>query len=215
VGLFVVCGLGVGGRVGWLARAEAQSAPQAKSSTQDKIKQLEDEIARLKQEIARAERPVRVAPALPPVPAPPAVSVRPLQPTPPVPPQPRAATPVVREVVIDRAAGSEYDYVLASEMTTSKFTAFLRDREAKGWEYKGEATLQHEGKAAPHWVFRKASKKEVIMLGDAVRGAVAGDVLKLTIERVGTNSGAGVAPFVIRSSQKGGTNHSWYAVVGD
>lgn len=44
---------------------------------------------------------------------------------------------------------------------------------------------------------------------------VAGDVLKLTIERVGTNSSAGVAPFVIRSSQKGGANHSWYAVVGD
>jgi len=44
---------------------------------------------------------------------------------------------------------------------------------------------------------------------------VAGDVLKLTIDRVGTNGSAGVAPFVIRSSQKNGASHSWYAVVGD
>lgn len=49
----------------------------------------------------------------------------------------------------------EYDFVIASEMGTTKFVEFLRDREARGWEFNGEATLQHEGKDAPHWVFRR------------------------------------------------------------
>jgi RNA polymerase sigma factor (sigma-70 family) len=49
----------------------------------------------------------------------------------------------------------EYDFVLASEMGTTKFVQFLRDREARGWEFNGEATLRHEGKDAPHWVFRR------------------------------------------------------------
>ncbi|HUR53227.1 MAG TPA: sigma-70 family RNA polymerase sigma factor [Gemmataceae bacterium] len=185
VGLFAVCGLGVGGS-GWLSTAEAQSDPKPKvtASSQDKIKQLEEEIARLKQEAARIEKPVRVVPLTTPVPPTPAVVVKPLQPTPPQPPKVAA----VREMLVERSAASgEYDYVLASEMTTAKFTTFLRDREAKGWEYKGEATLQHEGKAAPHWVFRKSAKKDVIVLGDAVRAAGAADhllkdKLKLTEE---------------------------------
>jgi RNA polymerase sigma factor (sigma-70 family) len=49
----------------------------------------------------------------------------------------------------------EYDFVLASEMGTTKFVEFLRDREARGWEFIGQVTLQHEGKDAPHWVFRR------------------------------------------------------------
>ena len=195
IGLFAACGLGVGG-TGWLATAEAQSEarPKAKAApaTQDKIKQLEDEIARLKQEIGRAEQPARVAPALPPAPpaprTPPAVAVRPLQPTPPVPPTPaRVVAPMVRDVLVERAAASEFDYVLASEMTTGKFTAFLREREAKGWEYKGEATLQHEGKAAAHWVFRKATKQVHVVQGEqlkVVEGSLLKDKIKLADDAV-------------------------------
>lgn len=43
----------------------------------------------------------------------------------------------------------------------------------------------------------------------------AGDVLKLTLQRIGTNGSTNAAPFVIRSSQKGGDDHSWYGVAGD
>lgn len=43
----------------------------------------------------------------------------------------------------------------------------------------------------------------------------AGDVLKLTIQRTGTNSYAGAAPFLVRSSIKNGPEHAWPAVVGD
>ena len=49
----------------------------------------------------------------------------------------------------------EYDFVLASGMGTTKFVAFLNDREGRGWEFVSEVTLQHDGKDAPHWVFRK------------------------------------------------------------
>ncbi|CAN5502232.1 hypothetical protein BH09MYX1_BH09MYX1_23050 [soil metagenome] len=43
----------------------------------------------------------------------------------------------------------------------------------------------------------------------------AGDVLKLTVERTGTNSSTNAAPFIIRSSQKNGPEHGWFAVAGD
>jgi hypothetical protein len=49
----------------------------------------------------------------------------------------------------------QYDFVLASEMGTTKFVTFLNDREGRGWEFVGEVTLQHEGKDAPHWLFRR------------------------------------------------------------
>jgi RNA polymerase sigma factor (sigma-70 family) len=65
----------------------------------------------------------------------------------------------------------EYDFVLANEMGTTKFVEFLRDREARGWEFNGEATLQHEGKAAPHWVFRRPAAQPV---------TISGGVLNLT-----------------------------------
>ena len=41
-----------------------------------------------------------------------------------------------------------------------------------------------------------------------------GDVLKLTLERTGTNASAGAAPFLIRS-QANGIEHAWIAVAGD
>jgi RNA polymerase sigma factor (sigma-70 family) len=195
VGMFVACGLGVGG-TGWLATAEAQSDPKLAApaaATQDKIKQLEEEIARLKEEIGRAERaPLRVvppapaAPPAPPTPPAPPIVVRSVLP-PAVPPAPKVVTPLVREVVVDRAAASEYDYVLASEMTTAKFTTFLREREAKGWEYKGEATLQHQGKAAAHWVFKKATKQAHVILGDHLKvaeGVALADKLRFSGDAV-------------------------------
>jgi hypothetical protein len=43
----------------------------------------------------------------------------------------------------------------------------------------------------------------------------AGKVLKLTIQRTGTNGSTGAAPFLLRSQQKNGQSHSWFAVAGD
>ncbi len=55
----------------------------------------------------------------------------------------------------------DYDFVLASEMGTTKFVQFLQDREARGWDFVGETTLNHHGKMLPHWVFRRPARNVV------------------------------------------------------
>jgi RNA polymerase sigma factor (sigma-70 family) len=62
----------------------------------------------------------------------------------------------------------EYDVVLASEMGTTKFVEFLRDRETRGWEFNGQVTMQHEGKDLPHWVFRRPAARPAIIHGDVL-----------------------------------------------
>ena len=52
----------------------------------------------------------------------------------------------------------EYDFVVVSDMTQSKFVAFLQDRENRGWEYNGTTTLTHQGKPTEIWVFRRPAK---------------------------------------------------------
>ena len=39
----------------------------------------------------------------------------------------------------------EYDFVVVSDMTQSKFVAFLQDRENRGWDYNGTTTLTTGG----------------------------------------------------------------------
>jgi RNA polymerase sigma factor (sigma-70 family) len=70
----------------------------------------------------------------------------------------------------------EYDFVLASEMGTTKFVAFLNDREGRGWEFVGEVTLQHQGKDAPHWLFRRPAggAKTATSSADDYKRAVEG-----------------------------------------
>ncbi|HEX3147569.1 MAG TPA: sigma-70 family RNA polymerase sigma factor [Gemmataceae bacterium] len=54
-GLLLTVGLGVGGRAGWIATAEAQyvTTPDVKQSPEDRVKQLELELERAKREVAR------------------------------------------------------------------------------------------------------------------------------------------------------------------
>jgi hypothetical protein len=49
----------------------------------------------------------------------------------------------------------EYEFVVASEMGTVKAVQLLHDQEAMGWEFNGQVTLQHEGKATQMWMFRR------------------------------------------------------------
>jgi RNA polymerase sigma factor (sigma-70 family) len=65
-----------------------------------------------------------------------------------------------KETVVGRTAKWDYDFVLASDMGTTKFVKFLQERETRGWEFNGEVTLQHEGKAAAHWVFRRPNTEK-------------------------------------------------------
>ena len=172
VGLFVVCGLGAGGGTGWLSTAEAQSEPKSKvPAAQDKIKQLEEEIARLKQEAARADKPLRVAPPAPVIPPPPPAPVTSALPaTPPQPPKVTVAAPVVRDVIIERSPASEFDYVLASEMTTTKFTAFLRERERVlrffRFPYLNEGDTLAKVDAAREWLARTGQRNLSVTIDD-------------------------------------------------
>lgn len=70
----------------------------------------------------------------------------------------------------------EYDFVLASEMGTTKFVGFLTDREVKGWEFVSQVTLLHDGKDAPHWVFRRPT-------GGAKIADAAGETYKQALEQ--------------------------------
>lgn len=60
-----------------------------------------------------------------------------------------------REAAVASTKKWDYDFVLASEMGTTKFVQFLQDRETRGWDYVGETTLNHQEKMLPHWVFRR------------------------------------------------------------
>jgi RNA polymerase sigma factor (sigma-70 family) len=66
-----------------------------------------------------------------------------------------------REAASAKTKTWEYDFVLVSEMTMSKFVAFLEEREARGWEYNGLTRYLHEGKMADIWVFRRPPAKSV------------------------------------------------------
>lgn len=63
-----------------------------------------------------------------------------------------------KEAAVASTKKWDYDFVLASEMGTTKFVQFLQDRETRGWDYVGETTLTHQGKNLPHWVFRRPVK---------------------------------------------------------
>jgi len=62
----------------------------------------------------------------------------------------------------------EYDFVVVSDITQTKFVEFLQDRENRGWEFNGTTTFRHEGKPTPIWVFRRP----------APAGATPEDLLK-------------------------------------
>ena len=76
----------------------------------------------------------------------------------------------------------EYDFVLASEMGTAKFVGFLNDREARGWEFVGEVTLQHQGKDGPYWLFRRAAGAAKAAASNAYRRSVE-ELYKLESDR--------------------------------
>lgn len=59
------------------------------------------------------------------------------------------------EGAVASTAKWDYDFVLVSDLTPVKFVEFLKDRETRGWEYNGQSTLLHHGKAEGHWVFRR------------------------------------------------------------
>jgi hypothetical protein len=63
-----------------------------------------------------------------------------------------------KETAAAKTSKWEYDFVAVSDMTQSKFVAFLQDRENRGWEYNGTTTLTHQGKPAEIWVFRRPAK---------------------------------------------------------
>jgi RNA polymerase sigma factor (sigma-70 family) len=128
-GLCIVCGLGLGG-VRWLSMADAQDTSRS-SPAQG-------------QADYETQRPSNPAPS--------SVNDWPTR-------MFEASEQIQgsqrEEAIVGNTARWEYDFVLASEMGTTKFVQFLKERESRGWEFNGEATLQHEGRAAAHWVFRR------------------------------------------------------------
>src|SRR5262245_4861921 len=53
----------------------------------------------------------------------------------------------------------EYDFVVVSDLGTTKFVEFLQDRENRGWEFNGQTTLRHDGKATAVWMFRRPAQR--------------------------------------------------------
>lgn len=90
-----------------------------------------------------------------------------------------------KEAVVASTKKWDYDFVLASEMGTTKFVQFLGEREQRGWDYIGETTLNHQGKKLPHWVFRRPVR-DVAMVQEQVLQDSERVLLKAYIDQVTT-----------------------------
>jgi RNA polymerase sigma factor (sigma-70 family) len=159
VAVMVTCGLGLGVGSGWMANAEAQTTTkkaQTKTDPADEVKRLEllieksrllNEQNRLQDEAARravqAENDALNNSRLLYEQAIEALS--------------KAQVTRV-ESATAKTSKWDYDFVVVSDMSQTKFVEFLQDRENRGWDYNGTTTYLHNGKPTQIWVFRRPSK---------------------------------------------------------
>jgi RNA polymerase sigma factor (sigma-70 family) len=167
-GVLAACGLAVSGGAGWVASADAQSAPPAAKSGQsgpaDRVKQLEAELAKARAEAAKADadaaraaQAAEVARYYEEVTKKMAAEAK------------KKADEEIAKVAEKAAVGEkgekggpttstkkwDYDFVLVSEGGMTRFVKLMQEYEDKGWDYAGLTKYEVDGKMADVWVFRK------------------------------------------------------------
>jgi RNA polymerase sigma factor (sigma-70 family) len=168
-GVLAACGLAVSGGAGWVATADAQSAPLPAKSGQsgpgDRVKQLEAELQKARAEAAKAEADAARAAAQ----AAEAAALKKMT---------EAKKKADEELakIEEKAAKAikgekgekgekggpttstkkwDYDFVVVSEGGMTRFVKLLQEYEDKGWDYAGLTKYEVDGKMADVWVFRK------------------------------------------------------------
>jgi len=149
--VLLTCGLGLSVGTGWMATADAQPPanqlpPKVDPEAEIKRLQAELEKARLAAQDAKqaakqsydAQNDLSVVQALL-----------------------MAAQKVGEESYVAKTTKWEYDFVVVSDISQTKFVEFLQDRENRGWEFNGTTTFRHDGKPTAIWVFRRPTKVAV------------------------------------------------------
>jgi RNA polymerase sigma factor (sigma-70 family) len=146
------CGLGLGAGTHWIATAEAQAPVKQPPSQAERL----EELTRRSVEIEKARRGAEEAlkQAADAKRAAIAEGQRALA------AEVEAALEAkkVAEAASAKTTKWEYDLVVAMDLTPAKFVEHLQEREKRGWEFAGTATLRQEGKLADMWVFRRPTK---------------------------------------------------------
>jgi hypothetical protein len=142
--VLLTCGLGLSVGTGWMATADAQPPanqlpPKVDPEAEVKRLQAELEIAALAAQLAQqsqdAQLDLSVAQGFL-----------------------MAAQKVGEESFVAKTTKWEYDFVVVSDISQTKFVEFLQDRENRGWEFNGTTTFRHDGKPTAIWVFRRPTK---------------------------------------------------------
>ena len=162
--VLVACGLGVGVGSGWVATAEAQTppvnVPPPKTDPAAEAKRLQTEFDLWIQALvagqdgdqnADAAKTLRQAVQK-------RLAAQAEQDYAKLAAQFLAQSRDPKETYTAKTKKWEYDFVVVSDMTQSKFVEFLQDRENRGWDYNGTTTLTHQGKPTEIWVFRRPAK---------------------------------------------------------
>lgn len=138
--MLLTCGLGLVAGTGWLANADAQvKGPKPFKPPTDIPPQVgpEADLKQLKQQLdqlqAQQDELARMKADL----------------------EKMIKEKLTRYSASAKTTKWEYDFVVASEMSQSKFVAFLQDRENRGWEFNGTTTLTREGNPTSMWIFRR------------------------------------------------------------
>ncbi len=146
--VLLTCGLGLSVGTGWIATADAQPPanqlpPKVDPEAEIRRLQAELEKARLAEQDAKlvAKNELAIAHALL-----------------------MAAQKVGEESYVAKTTKWEYDFVVVSDISQTKFVEFLQDRENRGWEFNGTTTFRHDGKPTAIWVFRRPTKVAVEMI---------------------------------------------------
>jgi len=157
--VLLTCGLGLSVCTGWMATADAQPPanqlpPKVDPEAEVKRLQAELEKARLAAQVAQqsqdaqlelaaqvaqqsqdAQLDLMIAQALL-----------------------AAGQKASEESFVAKTTKWEYDFVVVSDISQTKFVEFLQDRENRGWEFNGTTTFRHDGKPTAIWVFRRPTK---------------------------------------------------------
>jgi hypothetical protein len=64
----------------------------------------------------------------------------------------------------------DYDFVQVSDLSQTKFVAFLEDRENRGWEFIGSSPMPVDGKPSHVWIFRRSRTGGTALQGPVYPG---------------------------------------------